>query len=90
MKNLQETNFKKPIIDQIVGFFVLATIWGVLSIFIGDGKIMLIINILFMFITISVAVQLKISLSYIMHNIFAFIVSMLLWFVFNVLYRSIY
>ena len=90
MEDLQWANYKKHIRGHILRLFILATIWGIFSVFIGDGKIMLIVNIFFFLLTIYVAVQLKISLSYITNNFFAFIVSMLLWLLFNVLYRSIY
>ena len=90
MSDLQGTILKRYIRNQIVALFILATIWGVLTTFIGEGTIMLIINILFMFFTIGVAVILIRPLRYFMNNVFAFIVAMLLWFLFNVLYRSIF
>ena len=90
MSDLQGTILKRYIRNQIVALFILATVWGVLTTFIGEGTIMLITNILFMFFTIGIAVTLIRSLRYFMNHVFAFIVSMLLWFLFNVLYRSFF
>ena len=76
--------------NSIIGLMILGTIWGVLNSIIGDGIVTGIINITFMIVTAIIsALVLWRSLAYLMNNIVALFVSLIVWFFIFSFYRFI-
>ena len=76
--------------NSIIGLMILGTIWGVLNSIIGDGIVTGIINITFMIFTAIIsALVLWRGLAYLMNNIVALFVSLIVWFFIFSFYRFI-